>query len=53
MRRPFPLQERLAWLTRVLEGRHALDPEALCDHVLAQLDDPAADDIALLALRLG
>jgi hypothetical protein len=52
-RRPFPLQERLAWLTRVLEGRHALDPEALCDHVLAQLDDPAADDIALLALRLG
>jgi serine phosphatase RsbU (regulator of sigma subunit) len=52
-RRPIPLQERLVWLTGLLEGRHELDPEALCDHVLAQLDGPASDDIALLVLRVG
>jgi hypothetical protein len=52
-RRPVPLQERLRWLAGVLEGRHALDPEALCDHVLDQLDGPASDDVALLVLRLG
>jgi hypothetical protein len=52
-RRPTPLQDRLAWLTGVLSGRHGMDPEALCDHVLAALDGPADDDVALLVLRVG
>ena len=41
------------WLAGVLDGRQALDPEALCDHVLEQLDGPASDDVALLVLRVA
>jgi serine phosphatase RsbU (regulator of sigma subunit) len=52
-RRPIPLQERLAWLTGVLEGSQDRDPDSLCDHVLAQLDGPTGDDIALLVLRVA
>ena len=50
-RRTTPLQERLEWLTGALEGRAGLDAEELCDHLLAQLDEPIEDDVALLVLR--
>ncbi len=50
-RRTTPLQERLEWLTAVLHGCPTLSPEELCDHLLAQLDQTVADDIALFVLR--
>jgi hypothetical protein len=50
-RRPVPLQERLTWLTGLLEGGHRMSAEDVCDHVLAQLDGPVDDDVALLVLR--
>ena len=50
-RRRIPLQQRLDWLVDVLDGLHELDAEAICDHVLAQIDDTVDDDIVLLVLR--
>ena len=35
-----------------LRGSHALDAQALCDRLLAELDDTVEDDVALL-LRVG
>lgn len=50
-RRDAPMQDSLAWLMDVVRGRHDLTAEQLCDHVLAQLDGPAEDDVVLLVLR--
>jgi serine phosphatase RsbU (regulator of sigma subunit) len=50
-RRGISMQERWDWLLGVLAGQQHLSGEALCDHVLAQLDDGVDDDIALMALR--
>jgi hypothetical protein len=38
--------------TAALAGHQALDAEALCEHVLAQLGGPVEDDVALLVLRV-
>jgi serine phosphatase RsbU (regulator of sigma subunit) len=51
-RRTEPLDRGLAWLTGTLEGRHELGAEAICNHLLAQLDASSDDDVALLAVRL-
>jgi serine phosphatase RsbU (regulator of sigma subunit) len=51
-RRRIPLQDRLEWLTHLLEGRHTLSAEALCDLLLAETADTVDDDVALLVLRL-
>ena len=52
-RRDVPLDRRLDWLLDLLAGRQDLDPEALCDHLVAQLDGAVDDDVALLVLRAG
>jgi hypothetical protein len=51
-RRSAPFDDRLDWLLGLLEGAHARTPEALCDHLLAALDDTVEDDIALLVVRV-
>ena len=51
-RRSEPLDHGLAWLTGALEGRHELGAEAICNHLLAQLDATSDDDVALLVVRL-
>ena len=51
-RRAEPLDRGLAWLTGAIEGRHELGAEAICDHLLAQLDPTSDDDVALLVVRL-
>jgi serine phosphatase RsbU (regulator of sigma subunit) len=51
-RRGIPMEERLDWLARALEGRQALNAEELCDHLVAALDDDVDDDVALLVLRV-
>lgn len=50
-RRGVNLSDSLAWLLGVLEGRHDLAPEELCNHLLAQLHGRVEDDIALLVVR--
>jgi serine phosphatase RsbU (regulator of sigma subunit) len=49
-RRGVALAAGFDWLLSELQGRHAMDPEALCDHLLSGITDPD-DDIALLVLR--
>jgi serine phosphatase RsbU (regulator of sigma subunit) len=44
------LDRGMRWLADVLAGRHDLPPEALCDHVLGQLDG-VEDDVALMVMR--
>jgi serine phosphatase RsbU (regulator of sigma subunit) len=50
-RRGTPLRERLARLTRILEGQHERTAEELCDLLIADLDGVVEDDVALLVLR--
>ena len=50
-RRRVSLDQRLAWLAGILEGRQGLSAEELCDHLLARLEDTMDDDVALLVLR--
>ena len=38
------------WLVGELRGRHEMDLESLCEHLLSGVTDPD-DDIALLVLR--
>ncbi len=45
------IDDGLAWLAGLVEGRHAMDLDALCDHVLAGVGH-VSDDVALLAVRL-
>ncbi|MGH3745187.1 MAG: PP2C family protein-serine/threonine phosphatase, partial [Mycobacteriales bacterium] len=53
-RRTASLEEGLDRLAAALSGGPAHDPEALCEHVLAALDDGRSeDDIALLVARVG
>ncbi len=49
-RRGVQLDTGFDWLVDALRGRHEMDPESLCDHLLAGITDPD-DDIALLVLR--
>jgi serine phosphatase RsbU (regulator of sigma subunit) len=51
-RRGEPLDARLAWLVETLEGCRELGAEGICDHLLAQLEGPVDDDVALLAVAL-
>ena len=51
-RRTESLDAGLARLVGTLEGRHELGAEAICDHLLAQLDASVDDDVALLVARL-
>ena len=51
-RRRVPLQERFEWLAGVVDGCERLSAEALCDHILARLEAPVEDDVALLVLRV-
>jgi serine phosphatase RsbU (regulator of sigma subunit) len=51
-RRDRSIDRGLALLTGALEGRQELGAEAICDHLLAQLDPSGDDDVALLVLRL-
>ncbi|WP_432571214.1 SpoIIE family protein phosphatase [Kineococcus sp. SYSU DK005] len=50
-RRDAPLQDGLEWLRTTLEQLHHLPVEELCDALLARLDGPPEDDVALLVLR--
>lgn len=50
-RRGAVLDEGLAWLVDTLRGAHRLDPEAICDRLLAGVLPQADDDIALLVMR--
>ncbi len=50
-RRGVPLQQGLDWLVGAVDGRHGLDPEELCDHLLGLIEGRAEDDIALLVVR--
>ena len=49
-RRGTAIDASLAWLADVLKGRHLLDVESLCDHLLESADADE-DDVALLVLR--
>ncbi len=49
-RRGVQLAAGFDWLVGELRGRHEMDLEALCDHLLSGITDPD-DDIALLVLR--
>ena len=51
-RRGVPLPVSVRWLTGILEGRQALDAEALCDHVIGELGGRVEDDIALMVLQV-
>ena len=51
-RRSTPLTARLAWLVGLLQGCAVLDPEALCERILAAAGDRSEDDVALLVLRV-
>lgn len=51
--RPSRRRRSAATGTDVLEGSHELKPQALCDRLMAQLDDTVEDDVALLVLRVG
>jgi serine phosphatase RsbU (regulator of sigma subunit) len=50
-RRGVGLGESLRWLTTILDGRQDLSAEDLCNHITAEVDPNAEDDIALLVLR--
>ncbi|NAZ76166.1 SpoIIE family protein phosphatase, partial [Kineococcus sp. T13] len=50
-RRDAPLQDGVEWLRATLEQLHDLPVEELCDALLARLDGPLGDDVALLVLR--
>ncbi|WP_432524200.1 SpoIIE family protein phosphatase [Kineococcus sp. SYSU DK006] len=50
-RRDAPLQDGMEWLRATLEQLHHLPVEELCDALLARLDGPLGDDVALLVLR--
>lgn len=52
-RRTRPLDAGLAMVVDAVRGRTDLDPEELCDHVLAEAHAGHDDDIALLCLRVG
>jgi serine phosphatase RsbU (regulator of sigma subunit) len=51
-RREVPIDRGLEWLAGALESGRELGVEALCDHLLTQLDAVGDDDVALLAVRL-
>ncbi len=51
-RRGVPLDESLAWLVEEVTGRHQLDPDELCDHLLGAIGRLVDDDVVLLALRV-
>ncbi|HEU0103822.1 MAG TPA: SpoIIE family protein phosphatase [Mycobacteriales bacterium] len=50
-RRSAPLDQGLEWLRSTVDRLAGLELNALCDELLAELDDEIEDDIALLALR--
>lgn len=50
-RRGRHFDDGLAELTEVLRGRHDLDAQQLCDHILAELVDSPQDDVVLTVLR--
>jgi hypothetical protein len=50
-RRGVPLETSLDWLVGAVDGRHDLDPEQLCNHLLGLIEGRAEDDIALLVVR--
>lgn len=50
-RRRIPLQEGFDWLVDLLDGLQDLDAEAICDHILDEVDKTVDDDIVLLVLR--
>jgi phosphoserine phosphatase RsbU/P len=50
-RRDVPIEDRLRRLMSLLEEQAGADPEALCDHIIGELEDRVEDDVALLVLR--
>lgn len=51
-RRGRSIQTGLDWLREDLRGRQGATAEAICDHLVSQLDAKVEDDVALLVLRL-
>ena len=49
-RRGVAVTEGMAWLVGTLQGRHVLEPDQICDGLLAEAD-AQGDDVALLVLR--
>ncbi|WP_229052303.1 SpoIIE family protein phosphatase [Aeromicrobium sp. Leaf350] len=52
-RRGASIDDGFTWLEEVLTGRQHLDPEALCDELIAHVPPGIEDDVALLVLRVG
>jgi serine phosphatase RsbU (regulator of sigma subunit) len=51
-RRDRDLGDGFAWLAQVLADTQHLDPDAVCDLLLAQMPGTVDDDVALLVLRI-
>jgi hypothetical protein len=52
-RRGVSLTDSLRWLVSELDGCAGMAAEEIADHVIARIEEPAEDDIALLVLRMG
>jgi serine phosphatase RsbU (regulator of sigma subunit) len=51
-RRGVSLDDSLDWLLTTLSGRTDRTAEDVCDHLLGEVRDPLADDVALLVMRV-
>ena len=50
-RRDASIEDGLTWLVDTVRAAPGLDLEALCDHLLGQLEGQVEDDVAVLAVR--